>query len=303
MSIIFEFCASQQQILETAVEVVMTDPAIRQGEQTSFAKDCSDEQIVADVLAHAHYKQLAKTQGALYFSEESLVDRPTRDQLLAALSASRAEEQLVYVCDEIDGSSEFSRFGPMRSPLSTAIMAVQHGAVLAAVVGDIWSDEIYGLQAKDGKSPELCVRNIDRSQSRVLAVADAKRHLKLPEAMLAGYAPSQKNSRIDLLWPLFSKAAYVHNNGGHLFALRIAKSYSCALELIPKELTENIGPILASAGGAVVTRLDGSPLGLNVLEKQTSVTAASPALAKEVCEALHDTYLRLNVPHRRPIKR
>ena len=308
MSISFDFDPDQQLLLERAVEVVIADPEVRRGEQTTLVKDPADEQIVADARARDCYAKVADQSGALYLSEESLTDAASRKRLLAALSAPGAGETLVYVCDEIDGSSEFARAGPMRSPLTSAIMAVQRRRVLAAVVGDIWSRQIYGLQATNGESPSLYVRNADGTQAHALSVSESKRRLGLSDAMVAGYAPSRKSSRIDLLLPLFREAAYVHNNGGHPFALRVVagvstKSYSVSLELAAKECFEQIGPILASAGGATVTRLDGGLIELDLLLKQTSLTAANPALAKEVVRALHDAYASRNAPHCESIQR
>jgi fructose-1,6-bisphosphatase/inositol monophosphatase family enzyme len=90
----------------------------------------------------------------------------------------------------------------------------------------------------------------------------------------------------------------VHNNGGHLFALRVAEgtspdSYGAALEHHPVGLWEHIGPLLSERAGAVVSRLDGMPLVIDPRVKQTSITAANPRLAEEIIEVLNPSRRRL----------
>lgn len=299
MDVVFDLDLPCQLRLEQTVARVVSDLAIRRGDQTVVIKDRDDEQIRADVLADSHYQKLAQADNACYLSEES--------ESLGDFADAHLSGALLYIVDPIDGSSEFARVGPMRSPLSTAIMALRGGRVIAASVGDIWQREIFGLDSgSDGKTA-LSVRNVDEVERRYPTVSSTKRRLALGDAMVAGYAPSHKGHRIDLLLPLFDAAAYVHNNGGQPFALQVAsgessKSYAVALELVPKELWEHIGPILASAGGASVTRLDGKPLEVDPTLRQTSITAASPALAEEVRQVLAASHQRLGVAHRERIR-
>lgn len=292
---------SCQSRLEGAVRRVIEDPKIRKGEKTVLVKDASDEQIRADLVAEAHYKQVAGEDNAIYISEESYKKH------IALLQGNGSRKKLVYVCDPIDGSTEFSRAGPMRSPLTTAIMAIQDTQLLAAAVGDVWSREIYCIGLGRNKGPRLYMVSSDSRKRTYLSVSAVKRRLTLEKAMVAAYAPGHKDNRIDLLLPLFRQAPYIHNNGGQPFALRVVaglseKSYAVALELVPVGLWEHIGPILASAGGATVRRLDGQPLALDPLLKQTGITAASKSLADAVQKALASSYSTLNVAHHEPLR-
>lgn len=273
----FSFDLSIQQALEQAVAQVMKDPKIQRGEQTRVIKSRADEQIIADVIADTYYKELAKQENALYLSEESL-------NRLKKFSP----ERLTFICDPIDGSSEFSRIGPLHSPLTTAIMAIKEGKIVAAVVGDIWRREIYGLIKS--KHLLLYVRTIDDSVFRYLSISHQKQTLSLKQSMIAAYAPTY--GRMQLLEPLFREGCpYIHNNGGHPFALRIVagistKSYAASIELEPVGLWEHIGSLLASVGGATVKRSDGKSLVLDPTIKQTSITAANKKLATDIIRAL-----------------
>lgn len=291
-----------QRVLERSVDLVLNDTRIALGDATMHVKHPGDEQIVADVVADQIHSETAREVGALFVSEE----RHTTS--LAELTLMTESKPLVFVCDPIDGSSEFSRIGVRRSPLSTAILAVRDGAFVAGAVGDIWGGEVFGLDCEDNGEAYLVVRRRGTMDRQRVAVDGRKRLIPLSEARVAAYAPSRHKSRFELIGPLFDRAEYVHNNGGQLFALRVVEgrsvaSYTAALELVPVPLWEHIGPILAVFANASVCRVDGRALELNPQIAQTSITAASENLNHELQDALWNAYATTGIQHRQPVTR
>jgi fructose-1,6-bisphosphatase/inositol monophosphatase family enzyme len=294
-----DFCPQRQRLIEEAAAAIVNDLHATDGESVIRYKASDDEQIKADLFADRRYGDLAHENGGIYFSEES------QEMPAAELRAHASSRRVIYVADPIDGSSEFVRAGPHRSPLTTAIMALRGEKLCAAAVGDIWAREVYALRLDPAGSPMLLVTSLVDGTSEPVILSPAKQAILLEDAMVAAYAPSHRNQRIDLLFPMFKAAAYVHNNGGHAFALRVVtgqspRSYSAAMEPIPTGLWEHIGPILACAAGATTRRLDGSPLELDPTLKQTSITAGSPRLADQIQRVLSQRYQKLGISHRVP---
>jgi hypothetical protein len=204
---------------------------------------------------------------------------------------------VVIIADPIDGSSEVNRIGSFRSPLSSAVMAIKESIVLAAAVVDIWGQKVYGID-KEG----LYYYLISDEKKIYISISEYKKEkVKTPEKVfIALYAPNQK--RLNLALPLFSRFPYVHNNGGHLFALQVVEgrshqTYSASLEILPKELWEQIGPIMAHYGGAYLCRLNGKRLKIDLGIKQTSITTVNEDIANTIIELLHPVYEKTHQKH------
>ncbi len=275
----FDVNRDVQEFLEHLCSSLVNSAFVETGDHTLRAKDESDEEIEADRYADEFLRKNIERRDthAHYLSEED--DNGYFD-------ASRT----VYISDPIDGSSEFNRAGPYRSPLTTAVMAMKDKKILGACVGDIWRKCVYGV--------DHGLYLFDGNEKKYMSVSEAKR--TATNIKIAAYAPSKE--RIVLIRPLFDVFPYVHNNGGHPFALQVVEgqsddTYAAALEAKPARLWEQIGPLMASRGKAYVSRLDGEPLELNPYIRQTSVTAASSEIAEMIIGTLSRQYNVFGISH------
>ena len=296
------FDAAAQSILEAAVPEVAAgiggEPSDA-WEATDY-KPQADEKLAEDRAAHEVWARAAAQVGAVLISEES------PDETIAAARADfralRFPSPYLLV-DPIDGSSEWHRMGPHRTPLATAALLVHYephgerirGTLLAAVVGDMWQQRSFGLRPNGAASVDWQTGN-----ARLIASSPAKRSLPPEQAMVAAYSPGL--ATLDLLRPTIEMAPYFHNNGGMLTALRVVdaaspRSYAVSIEPRPSAIWEHAGPILAAFSGAAVSRLDGTPLSLNPFVWQTSITAANQAIASAHIEALAPSYRHHRMPH------
>ncbi len=274
----FEIDEKRQKNLEDRVNLIIAEiQKVREG--TVSEKTKSDELIKADVISH-----------------EIIIEKAPQDVYVITEEGNYGNKSaIVEIWDPIDGSSEFNRIGRRRSPLTTAGLVICENKIIGAAVGDIWNNKLYGIDERG-----LYYKKLRNQQKNYITISKEKEKLTLDKAFIATYAPTF--DRMKIVLPLFEVVPYIHNNGGHPFALRVVegqsvKTYAAALEAKPKELWEHIGPLMAEYCGAFVSKLDGSPLELDIKIKQTSITAVNSNIGEGVINALKENYEKLDIKH------
>ncbi len=282
----FDLDANIQSVLEEACVRILRSPEALGGGSPIHTKKPGDVLIEADVYCDRIYAQTAETIDAHYHSEESFGDMSVCDR-----------EELILLSDPIDGSSEFGRYGPHRSPVTTAAMALRGQSVTAAVVGDLWNGTVYGL---DTDGLYVYTHKPDSAAKRRIVLSDRRRATRLEDACVTVYAPNKL--LMGLVYPhLHERVPYVGSGGGIGTQLAVAEMEAdhalCAsIEPKPSGLYEHIGAILASRAGAHASRVDGTELLLDPRCLQTSMIATSKTLAGDIWATLQGAYSQAEMP-------
>ena len=283
----FQIDSDIQSLLESACVKILHSPEALGGWRDIRTKSPGDVLIEADVHCDGVYADTAQREGIAYHSEETRGDFSVWES-----------GDIFIIADPIDGSSEFGRYGPRRSPIMTAALALRGTTVVAGAVGDLWNEAVYGLEDEGLYVYQLRTGHPDR---RTIRLSEARRATSLGNAAVAAYAPTHTLMR--LIYPgLFEHAQVVANNAGigtQLAVVEMDASHSlCAsIETKPIDLFEHIGAIMAAHAGAYVCRLDGSELLADPRHLQSGITAVSAQLAGEIWESVRDQYVAAGIPH------
>ena len=182
----------------------------------------------------------------------------------------------------------------------TAALALRGTEIIAGVVGDLWNETVYGIDAEGLYSYSLRVGHHNR---QTIQLAGSRRGTILASAAVAAYAPYHRLMK--LLYPgLFENALIVANNAGIGTQLAVVEmtaqhAVAASIETKPIDLFEHIGAVLACRAGAYVCRMDGSEFITDPRHLQTSITAVSKDLADEIWSSIRDQYKAAGMPPRR----
>ena len=283
----FDIDSKIQSLLESACVRILHSPEALGGWRDIQTKKPGDVLIEADVFCDGIYAKTAREAGLQYHSEETKGD----------LTAWESGEILV-IADPIDGSSEFGRYGPRRTPIMTAALALRGTEIIAGVVGDLWNETVYGIDAEGLYSYSLRVGHHNRQP---IQLVESRRGTVLANAAVAAYAPYYRLMK--MLYPgLFENALIVANNAGIGTQLAVVEmtaqhAVAASIETKPIDLFEHIGAVLACRAGAYVCRMDGSEFITDPRHLQTSITAVSKDIADEIWSSIRDQYKAAGMPH------
>lgn len=276
-----------QTFLETICARILRAPEALCGALDIKTKKPGDVLIEADVFCDRVLADACRNEGFQYHSEETPGD----------LSIYERDEILV-MADPIDGSTNFGRYGAHHTPVTTAAMAMRGGTVVAAVVGDLWTGSIYGI---DGSALYAYHHHTGPKERKPIVLAREKRSIRLRDAHIAVYAPNF--NLMQLIYPnLYEQAVYVGTSAGigtqlALVEQQAAHSLSASIESKPTDLFESIGALMATFAGAYACRMDGRDIQLDPRLLQTCLLATSRDLAEEIVDCVRENYARCAMPH------
>lgn len=282
----FDVDVNMQAVLEKACTHILRSPEALGGGAPIHTKKPGDVLIEADVYCDRIYARAAESIDAHYHSEESYGDLSVCDR-----------DEPILLSDPIDGSSEFGRYGPHRSPVTTAAMVLCEESVTAAVVGDLWNGTVYGL---DTEGLYVYAHKLGGTAKRRIALSDRRKATRLEDACITVYAPNRL--LMGLIYPhLHERVPYVGSGGGIGTQLAVVEmdadhALCASIEPKPSGLYEHIGAILASQAGAHASRVDGTELLLDPRCLQTSMVTTSKTLADDIWATLRDAYDQAEMP-------
>ncbi|MBI2558078.1 hypothetical protein HYW20_02040 [Candidatus Woesearchaeota archaeon] len=229
----------------------------------------------------------------------------------------------LVISDPVDGSSLVNLMGPYSSPTSTSLMKIrkngEHWSVVAAVVGDLWRKQIYGIDGLGTyrhrfNNPHFGIDELGTYRHRFNNPnSDKKRYIHLESSgseaiSLAAYTQTSRRAEIAIeIYNLLQSGRIKKfiNDGGGLHNLRVVSNskdaLSCAAELLPKQLYELTPVFLALNAGAKVSRMDGNELEVNPYIKQTAIVARNDNIREALIQMLQPSYARLGISHREEI--
>jgi len=182
--------------------------------------------------------------------------------------------EIKIITDPLDQTSSFM-YGNLEFASSSIIVLDLENNPLCAVVGDVSNNRLYYADKNNAKYGDKNLRPSTK--------------VDLLEARIAVYA--EKNSRKHLydktIFPLMECGARVVNNGGSLFACRVAdRRFHAALEPKPVGLYEFAGAYIAEMAGCVVTDIEGNKIDYNPERKNTYIVASNLRILEEILKTI-----------------
>lgn len=178
------------------------------------------------------------------------------------------------ILDPLDQTSSFI-YGNLEFASTSILILDMENNPIGAVVGDINNQKIY-------------YANKNRAWYGRKKISPSEK-TDLLEARIAIYA--EKYSRRYLydrtIFPLMERGARVVNNGGALFACRVADGrFHAALEPKPVGLHEFAGAYIAEMAGCLVTDIKGNKIDYNPEQKNTYIVSSNHDIHREILRTI-----------------
>ncbi len=174
------------------------------------------------------------------------------------------------ILDPLDQTSSFI-YGNLEFTSTSILILDMENNPIGAVVGDINDQKIYYANKNGAWYNRKKIRPSEKTD--------------LLEAKIAVYAEkySRKYLYNKIIFPLMERGARVVNNGGSLFACRVADGrFHAALEPKPVGLYEFAGAYIAEMAGCIVTDIEGNKIDYNPEQKSTYIVASNLDVHKQV---------------------
>lgn len=198
----------------------------------------------------------------IFYSEE--LDKPK----------TYGNPEIKITTDPLDQTSSFM-YGNLEFASSSILVLDLENNPLCAVVGDVSSNKLYYADKTGAKHGNKKLHPSTK--------------VGLLEARIAVYADkiSRKHLYDKTIFPLMKCGARVVNNGGSLFACRVADGrFHAALEPKPVGLYEFAGAYIAEMAGCVVTDIKGNKIDYNPERKNTYIAASNLGIHREVLKMI-----------------
>lgn len=174
------------------------------------------------------------------------------------------------ILDPLDQTSSFI-YGNLEFSSTSILILDMVNNPIGAVVGDINNQNIYYADKNGAWYNSKKIRPSEKTD--------------LLEARIAIYAEkySRKYLYDKTIYPLMERGTRVVNNGGSLFACRVADGrFHAAMEPKPVGLHEFAGAYIAEMAGCVVTDIEGNKIDYNPEQKNTYIVASNLDIHKEI---------------------
>ena len=174
------------------------------------------------------------------------------------------------VIDPLDQTSSFI-YGNLEFASTSILILDMKNNPIGAVVGDINNNKIYCADKTGAWYGRKKIRPSEKTD--------------LLESRIAVYAEkySRKYLYEKTIFPLMKLGGRVVNNGGSLFACRVADGrFHAALEPKPVGLHEFAGAYIAEIAGCIVTDIDGNKLDYNPEQKNTYIVASNFEMHRKI---------------------
>jgi len=178
------------------------------------------------------------------------------------------------IIDPLDQTSSFI-YGNLEYASTSILILDMENNPIGAVVGDINNQKIYYADKKVVRYGRKKIKPSEKTD--------------LLETRIAIYAEkySRKFLYDNTIFPIMERGARVVNNGGSLFACRVADGrFHAALEPKPVGLYEFAGAYIAEMAGCVVTDIDGNKIKYSPDQKNTYIVASNINIHREILTTL-----------------
>jgi myo-inositol-1(or 4)-monophosphatase len=217
-------------------------------------------------------------------SQESIINTLQKNNISCKIYSEELEHPMIVgegyyevIIDPIDGSFMFLH--GVKAFACIAMIVLENRNVKYALVQSIANNDIYYCDAtKAYLNGKTITSKADEGQEPYL---------------ISGFASKKKSLyRFEALQKLPFNF-YFCNDGGPLFSAMVASgNMDAAIEFSPASFHEFAGAIIAQKAGALIETIDGKPITVDPLIKQTLITARSKEILHELQKALKDAETR-----------
>jgi myo-inositol-1(or 4)-monophosphatase len=205
---------------------------------------------------------LESSEGFVFYSEE--LEKPK--------IFSNPNYKLIL--DPLDQTSSFI-YGNLEFASTSILILDMENNPMGAVVGDICHQKIYYADKNGAWYGRKKIKPSEKTD--------------LLEARIAVYAEKQSREYLyeEIIFPLMERSARVVNNGGSLFACRVADGrFHAALEPKPVGLYEFAGAYIAEMAGCVVTDIEGNKIDYDPEQKSTYIVSSNLDIHRQILKSI-----------------